>query len=274
MSEKLNRKIGVIGAGKMGSAMIHGIFKAGVSSYHQITASDEVPGALSALKRETGVTIALDNREVVKASDILILAVKPNRVRPVLEGIRENLTSKHLIISVAAGIPIALIGEASGSKTPVIRVMPNTPSLIGVGASAYALGRRVKEKDIAAAKMILEAMGLAVELPEKYMDAVTGLSGSGPAFVFMMIQAMVDGGVKMGLPPTIALKLAAQTVMGAGKMVLETKKSPAELREQVSSPGGTTVAGIASLEEADFRKVVMDAVEAAAKRSAELGKEQ
>jgi len=271
MAGKLNRAIGVIGAGKMGSAMIHGIFKAGVSSYNQIMVSDEAAGALTALKSETGVTIARNNEELVKTSEIIILAVKPDRVRPVLEEVRDALTPEHLIISVAAGIRIAQIVEVVGPNTAVIRVMPNTPALIGVGASAYSLGKRVKEKDIGPARMILEAMGVAVELPEKYMDAVTGLSGSGPAFIFMVLQAMVDAGVKLGLPPTIAAKLAAQTVMGAGQMMLETKKSPAELREQVSSPGGTTVAGIAALEKGNLRKVIMDAVEAAAKRSAELG---
>lgn len=271
MSEKLTRKLGVIGAGKMGSAMIRALFRAGVTTYDKITVSDADPIALETLKKETGVKVTTDNKKLVKAVEIIILAVKPALVRTVLEGIRDTLTPGHLIISVAAGIPIKQMGEAAGAKTGVIRVMPNTPSLIGVGASAYSIGRRVREKDIADTKLILESMGLAVELPEKYMDAVTGLSGSGPAFVFMAIQAMVEGGVKMGLPPTIALKLAAQTVVGAGKMVLETKKDPEDLKKQVASPGGTTVAGIAVLEEGGFQKVLTEAVKAAAKRSLELG---
>ena len=212
---KLSRRLGVIGAGKMGSALIRGILKAGVLSPDQITASDADAGLLSALKQDTGIKTTPDNSIVVKSSEIILLALKPDMIRPVLQKVKGSLTKDHLIVSIAAGVPIKAIEEVAGAEARIIRVMPNTPALIGQGAAAFSPGKRATKEDVENVKTILEAVGVAVELPEKHLDAVTGLSGSGPAFVFMVIEALADGGVKMGLPNAVAMLLAAQTVAGA-----------------------------------------------------------
>ncbi len=269
---KLTRRLGVIGAGKMGSALVRGILKAGVLSADKITASDVDRDLLSTLKKETGVKTTSNNLEVVKSAEIILLALKPDMIRPVLMEVKGHLTQEHLIVSIAAGVPIKAIEEAAGAEMRIIRVMPNTPALIGQGAAAFSPGKKATREDVEDVKAILEAVGLAVELSEKHLDAVTGLSGSGPAFVFMVIEALADGGVKMGLPRTVAMQLATQTVLGAAKLVLETKKHPGELKDQVASPGGTTIAGIAALEREGLRAALIEAVEAATKRSIELGK--
>lgn len=271
MTVKINRRFGMIGAGRMGSALIRGILGAKILSSDRIMASDVDRAALASLNEETGIKTTTDNTLLAKSSDIILLALKPDRIRPVLEEIKGALTGDHLIVSIAAGIPIRLIEDFSGGRSRVIRVMPNTPALIGEGAAAFSRGRMATREDVDQLKAILEAVGTAVELPEKNLDAVTGLSGSGPAFVFMVIEALADGGVKMGLPRPVAMQLAAQTVAGAAKMVLETKKHPGELKDQVASPGGTTIAGISQLERGGLRAALIEAVEAATKRSMELG---
>jgi len=268
---KLRRRLGVIGAGKMGSALIRGIVKAQIISPDKITASDADTGLLSILKKEIGIKTTPENSALVASSQIILLALKPDMIRPVLLELKSHLTRDHLIVSIAAGIPIKAIEEITGTEGRIIRVMPNTPALIGEGAAAFSPGKKATKEDIEDVKAILEAVGIAVELPEKQLDAVTGLSGSGPAFVFMVIEALADGGVKMGLPRPVAMRLAAQTVAGAAKMVLETKKHPGELKDQVASPGGTTIAGISQLERGGLRSTLIDAVEAATKRSMELG---
>jgi pyrroline-5-carboxylate reductase len=268
---KLSRRLGVIGTGKMGSALIRGILKAGILTSDQITASDADAVLLSTLKKETGIKTSPENSAVLTSSQIILLALKPDMIRPVLQEQKNLLTRDHLIVSIAAGVPIKAIEEVVGLEARIIRVMPNTPALIGEGAAAFSPGKKATKDDIEDVKAILEAVGIAVELPEKQLDAVTGLSGSGPAFVFMVIEALADGGVKMGLPRAVAMRLAAQTVAGAAKMVLETKKHPGELKDQVASPGGTTIAGISQLERGGLRATLIDAVEAATKRSMELG---
>lgn len=267
---KLQRRLGVIGVGKMGSALIRGILKARVLSPDKITAGDIDPDLLSALKKETDIKTTSNNLEVVKSAEIVLLALKPDMIRPVLMEVKGHLTEEHLLVSIAAGVPIKVIEEVAGTEMRIIRVMPNTPALIGQGAAAFSPGKKATREDVEDVKAILEAVGLAVELSEKHLDAVTGLSGSGPAFVFMVIEALADGGVKMGLPRAVAMQLAAQTVLGAAKLVLETKKHPGELKDQVASPGGTTIAGIAALERAGLRAAFIEAVEAATKRSIEL----
>lgn len=269
---KLTRRLGVMGAGKMGSALVRGILKAGVLSADKITASDVDRDLLSTLKKEADVKTTSDNSVVVKSTEIVLLALKPDMIRPVLMEVKGHLTKEHLLVSIAAGVSIKAIEEVVGVEARIVRVMPNTPALIGYGAAAFSPGKKATRQDIEDVKAILEAVGVAVELPEKHIDAVTGLSGSGPAFVFMVIEALADGGVKMGLPRAVAMQLAAQTVLGAAKMVLETKKHPGELKDQVASPGGTTIAGIAALERAGLRAALIEAVEAATKRSIELGK--
>lgn len=262
----------MIGAGKMGSALIRGILKAGVLSPDKITASDADSRLLSAVRKETGVRTTPDNSHVVASAQTVVVAVKPDMIRPVLTGIRSHLTREHLLVSIAAGVPIRAIEDMVGKDRRIIRVMPNTPCLVGAGAAAFSAGKKATREDRETVRILLEAVGLAVELPEKHLDAVTGLSGSGPAFVFMVIEALADGGVKMGLPRAVAIQLAAQTVFGAATLLLKTKKHPGELKDQVASPGGTTIAGISVLESRGLRAALIEAVEAATKRSIELGK--
>ena len=269
---KLSRRLGVIGAGRMGSALIRGLIKAKLLSPDKVITGDPDRVALELLKKETGVKVTADNALVAKSAEIILLALKPDLIRPILQYIKGVLTRDHVIVSIAAGVPIKQIEEVAGSEARIIRVMPNTPALIGRGAAAFSPGRKATKQDVEDVRSILEAVGIAVELPEKYLDAVTGLSGSGPAFVFMMIEALADGGVKMGLPRAVAMLLAAQTVAGAAEMVLQMKRHPGELKDQVASPGGTTIAGISQLERGGLRATLIDAVEAATKRSMELGK--
>lgn len=269
---KLSRRIAVIGAGKMGSALIRGLIKAKRLTRDQVIACDVDRKALDRLKKETGIKVSTDNRLAVKSSQIILLAVKPDMIRPVLQAVKGLVTKRHLVITIAAGVPIKAVEEVLGPGTRIVRVMPNTPALIGQGAAAFSRGKKATKEDAETVRAILEAVGTVVELPEKFLDAVTGLSGSGPAFVFMVVEALADGGVKMGLPRTVAMMLAAQTVSGAAKMVLETKQHPGELKDQVASPGGTTITGIAALEHGGLRATLIEAVEAATRRSIELGK--
>jgi pyrroline-5-carboxylate reductase len=271
MTVNINRRFGMIGVGRMGSALARGFLAAKILSLDRMMASDIDRAALTLLQKETGIKTTTDNTLLTKSSDIILLALKPDRVRTVLEEIRGTLTADHLVVSIAAGIPIRLLEDLSGGKARIVRVMPNTPALIGQGAAAFSPGRQATREDIVAVRAMLESVGTAVELAEKHLDAVTGLSGSGPAYVFMVIEALADGGVKMGLPRSVAMELAAQTVAGAAKMVLETKKHPGELKDQVASPGGTTIAGISQLERGGLRAALIEAVEAATKRSVELG---
>jgi pyrroline-5-carboxylate reductase len=262
---------GFIGSGKMATALIRGMLKAGVSSPQQIRASDPVEEARRVLGGETGIGIADSNVEVVEQSDVVVLAVKPQSMASVHEQIRPALSQAKLIISIAAGITIETLQKGLGPDVRIIRVMPNTPALVGEGASAYALGPGVREDEEALVRTCLNSVGRSVRVPELQLDAVTGLSGSGPAFVYVMIEALSDGGVRMGLPRETATILAAQTVLGAARMVLETGLHPGLLKDQVTSPGGTTIAGLHALERGKVRGDLIDAVEAATRRSAELG---
>ena len=234
-------------------------------------ASDPLPAAAQEFARETGAKTTADNAQVAAASDCLFLAVKPQQMAEVLAGLRGRVSAEHLIVSVAAGIPLAALAKGLGQGPRLVRVMPNTPCLVGQGASAYSLGPGATAADGELVGRLLSAVGVACEAPEKLLDAVTGLSGSGPAFVYVMIEALSDGGVRMGLPRELALKLAAQTVRGAAQMVLDSGEHPAVLKDRVASPGGTTIAGLQALEAGGLRAALMAAVEAAARRSAELG---
>ena len=254
----------------MATALIRGMLRSGVAGAATIAASDPLESARAGLAADTGIRVYEANLPVVERSDVLVLAVKPQTMPQVLAQLRPLVGPRHLVVSIAAGISIAALLEGLGPERRIVRVMPNTPALLGEGASAYALGPGVPAADEAVVKAFLGSVGRAVRVPETMLDAVTGLSGSGPAFVYLMIEALSDGGVRVGLPRDIATMLAAQTVLGGARMVLETGLHPGVLKDQVTSPGGTTIAGLHALERGGVRGALIDAVEAATRRSAEL----
>ncbi|MBI3865619.1 MAG: pyrroline-5-carboxylate reductase [Planctomycetia bacterium] len=266
-------QVGFVGAGKMATALARGLCHSRFTTADRILASDVIAPARDAFAAQTGSRAVESNAEVVTASRIVVLAVKPQQFRPVLEDLRSQVGPQHLIISIAAGVPLATMTSILGAACRVVRVMPNTPCLVGASASAYCLGGGATRDDACTVAGMLESVGLAFELPEHLLDTVTGLSGSGPAFVCLVIEALADGGVKMGLPRDTALKLAAQTVLGTAKMVLESGQHPAALKDAVASPGGTTIAGLHELERGALRAALMNAVEAATLRSRELGRQ-
>jgi pyrroline-5-carboxylate reductase len=262
--------IGFLGAGQMATALARGWLAAGLATPDRIRASDPVAQAREAFAAETKSRAGANNLEVVGVCDLLILAVKPQSLPALLAEIRPHLTSKHLIVSIAAGVTLRQLADGLGSKCRLIRVMPNTPCLVGASASGYAAGEAATEEDLKLVDRLLNAVGRAYRLSEHLLDAVTGLSGSGPAYVYVMIEALSDGGVCMGLPRDVATLLAAQTVLGSAQMVLQTQQHPAVLKDKVTSPGGTTIAGLHALERAGFRAALIDAVEAATLRAREL----
>jgi len=266
-----NPSIGFLGAGKMATALAQGFLKAGLVQPEGLFASDVVPAAGEAFARATGGTLLPGNREVAAAAEILFLAVKPDQISGVLTGLGSTLTrERHLILSIAAGIPlVALESAAAGQR--FIRVMPNTPALVGASASGFALGSTATSADAQTAHRLLGSVGLAFEVKERLLDAVTGLSGSGPAYAFLMIEALADGGVAAGLPREIAQKLAAQTLLGAARMVLETGQHPGVLKDAVCSPGGTTIDAMHELEKGGVRAALISAVRVSADKSRRLG---
>ena len=263
-------KIGFIGCGKMGSALIQGVLEAKVCQPDQVSVYDRVSEPAEVLGTESGVRVVSGTKEVAQASDVVVLCVKPDDAARALSDAAGSLDGK-LLVSILAGTTIATLQAAAGKNCRVVRVMPNTAVLVQKGASAFATGEGVTEKDTALVEQIFSSVGRAFRVKESLLDAVTGLSGSGPAYVYLFIEALSDGGVQMGLPRELATKLAVQTVAGAAEMVSQTMMHPAVLREMVTSPGGTTVAGLAELEKAGMRSAVMDAVRAATERSRELG---
>lgn len=263
--------IGFFGAGKMATALAKGFLNAGLTTPERVSASDVLPAARDAFARETGARVSAANAELVAAADVLVLAVKPDQVTGLLQEIRGGLDPKrHLLVSIAAGVTLARL-EAAAPGMRFIRVMPNTPALVGASASAYALGGAATAADGELAGRLLGSVGVALEVKEKLLDAVTGLSGSGPAYAFVIIEALADGGVAAGLPRDVALKLAAQTLLGAAKMVVETGQHPAALKDAVCSPGGTTIEGVHELEKAGVRAGLINAVRAAAEKARKLG---
>jgi pyrroline-5-carboxylate reductase len=264
--------IAMIGSGQMGEALIGGWLAAKTVPPDAIIATDASAERRDLMKRRFGVRAGSDNRDAASRAEVVVLAVKPQILDAVMKDLASALAGK-LVLSIAAGVTIAHLAKLAPKGARVVRVMPNTPVLVRDGASALSFGAGVTEKDQQLARRLFEAVGRAVVVEEKLMDAVTGLSGSGPAYVFMAIEALADGGVKMGLPRTVADLLAAQTVLGAARMVLETGEHPAKLKNGVASPGGTTIAGLHRLEQGGLRAALMAAVEAAAKRSEELGQE-
>ncbi len=263
--------IGFLGAGKMATALARGFIHAGLAGPKDILASDPFDAAREKFVEETGAKVTKSNADVLKFANVLILAVKPVHVASILAELRGEFTNGHLLISIAAGVTLAKLEGALPVGARVIRVMPNTPALVGAGASAFALGKNATAADGELAEKLLSAVGVAFQVKESLLDAVTGLSGSGPAYVYSFIEALSDGGVAAGLPRDMALKLAAQTVLGAAKMVLETGQHPGALRDQVTSPGGTTIEGLHELEKGQLHDVVMSAVRAATEKSKKLG---
>jgi pyrroline-5-carboxylate reductase len=268
----LTHTIGFIGAGQMARALAQGFQVAELVPGERIVAWDPVAEAGQGfVKSVQGAALVASNAEVVKRADVIFLAVKPQSMPAVMAELAGKVGKEKLVVSIAAGVTIGKLSDGLLTDR-VIRVMPNTPALVGQGASAYALGGGATAADGQLVGKLVGAVGRAFAVDEKLLDAVTGLSGSGPAFVYVMIEALADGGVRMGLPRDIAAALAAQTVRGAAEMVLSTGEHPAVLKDKVASPGGTTIAGLQALEDRGLRGALIAAVEAATRRSQELGK--
>lgn len=268
----IDRNIVFIGGGRMAEAMINGILKAGLANDTQITVVEPLAARRDELQAEYGVHAHAKASDALLPGALILLAVKPQIVGPVLTDLLGGLDASHLLISIAAGVTLTFMeGIVSKSGARVVRVMPNTPALVLEGASVLSPGKGVAQEELDLAAMIFKAVGRAIIMDERYLDAVTGLSGSGPAYVFSFIEALIDAGVKVGLARADASTLALQTVLGSVKLAIAGNEHPAELRAMVTSPGGTTIAGLHVMERAGFQGIIMDAVEAATKRSQELG---
>ncbi|MEY4705793.1 MAG: Pyrroline-5-carboxylate reductase [Nitrospirota bacterium] len=270
-SPAITKKITFIGGGQMAEAMIGGLLLGRVCSAELIWATDPVAERRDRLKSQFGIQVGSSNHEAVAWADVVVLAVKPQTLPAVLNELGPAL-AHALIISIVAGVTIRTIAEQVGEATRAIRAMPNTPALVREGMTALAIGAGVSDDDSQLARTVFDAVGRVVLVEERLMDAVTGLSGSGPAYVFLAIEALADGGVKMGLSRQTSELLAAQTVLGAARLVLESGVHPAQLKDRVASPGGTTIAGLYQLEQGGLRATLMAAVEAATARSKELGR--
>lgn len=264
------KRVGFIGGGQIARALAQGIVRAGLVSAHDIAVSDPALGQLNGFLAQVPGALSSDsNAGVLSGCETVFLAVKPQVAENALVGLRGRFTPEHLLISVVAGITTDQLRDWSGTGR-VVRTMPNTPCLIAAGASAYAVGLEVNAADATWVRDLLSSVGYVVELPESLLDAVTGLSGSGTGFVYLMIESLVDAGVAEGLPREVALQLAARTLRGTAEMVLTTGVHPAELRDRVASPGGTTMAGLTALWQYSLPAALMAAVSAATRRSREL----
>jgi pyrroline-5-carboxylate reductase len=269
----LEEKIGVIGAGKIGSALLRGMIQNRLVRTDQLIASLPREAGRRELAHEIGIRVTGDNREVCGFADVVLLAVKPQIAQGVLQEIEDVVGKEKLLVSVAAGVPIEKIEDRLKNGARIVRVMTNTPCLVGAAASGYSGGSKATKEDLKLVEKILGSVGIALPLDERHLDAVTGLSGSGPAYVFLFIESLADGAVQMGLPRDAARRLALQTVFGSAKLAAEAGKHLGQLRDEVTSPGGTTMAGLYALEKAGFRAAVMEAVVQATRRSQELGKQ-
>ena len=257
----------------MAAALAKGFVNAGLVSPDSLIGSDPVPAGREAFSRSVGCETTDSNADVLAKAKVVFLAFKPHQLDEATEAVRDQFDESHLVISILAGVRLAKLDAACGGRTRLVRVMPNTPALVGEGACGYALGQAATTEDGELVKRLLSAVGVAYEVNESLIDAVTGLSGSGPAYGYMIIEALSDGGVAAGLPRDISTRLAAQTMLGAAKMVLETGKHPGELKDMVCSPGGTTIEGVHELEEGGVRSALINAVRAATERAVELGLE-
>jgi pyrroline-5-carboxylate reductase len=264
------KTIGFIGAGNMAEAMIRGLLRRGDFAAARIFASGPRADRMRQLHESYGIETSTDNK-VAAGAQIVVLSVKPQILSRVLDEIGDTVAPDALVLSIAAGIPVSAIQARLASGTRVVRAMPNTPALVDAAATAIAGGEHARESDLEDAKRIFDSIGITVILEEAQLDAVTGLSGSGPAYVFLILEALSDAGVKVGLSRRTAQLLAAQTVLGSAKMLLETNEHPGRLKDMVTSPGGTAITGLHTLENGGVRTTLMNAVEAATKRSRELG---
>jgi pyrroline-5-carboxylate reductase len=263
--------IAFVGAGNMAGALIRGLIGTGTIPANRIIAADPDRGRLSALREQFEIRVTEDNAEAVQGATVVVLATKPQVFSQVLPGLAAAVGSDTLLISIAAGISTRMIERAFLAGARVVRSMPNTPALVGAGATAIAAGADATDEDLELAETLFRSVGISVRVPEEQIDAVTGLSGSGPAYVFAMIEALRDAGAREGLPEETALQLASQTVFGAARLLLDEKEPPEVLRDRVTSPGGTTRAGLNALADAGFADAILGAVHAATRRSIELG---
>ena len=266
----MSSKIACLGAGQMAEALLGGLLTAKVAAPADLWATDPSESRRDLLKQRLGIRVGSNNQEAARWADIVLLAVKPQVVESVLHDVSSSLSGR-LIISIAAGIPIRYVADRIPAGARIVRVMPNAPAMVREGMSVLAFGSTVTGTDKTAVRTMFESVGRVALVDELLMDAVTGLSGSGPAYIFMAIEALADGGVKMGLPRATAELLAAQTAVGAARTVLETGEHPGRLKDRVASPGGTTIAGLHQLEQGGFRASLIAAVRAATERARELG---
>jgi pyrroline-5-carboxylate reductase len=264
-------RIGLVGGGNMALALVRGLLAAGRVTASAVRASDPSEARRTLLASTHGIATTERNDEVASWANVLVLAVKPQAIETAIRSLGTAFSPGALVVSIAAGVPLAVLEALLPAGTRVVRAMPNTAAMALAGATALAAGSQATKADVETARGLFEAVGSAVVVDEPLLDAVTGLSGSGPAYVMLVIEALADGGVKMGLPRDVALGLAAQTVYGSAKLLIETKEHPAKLKDMVTSPGGTTIAGLHALESGGLRPALIGAVERATQRSQELG---
>nr|HEX4319127.1 pyrroline-5-carboxylate reductase [Kofleriaceae bacterium] len=264
--------IGFVGAGNMAEALIRGLVRGGHVAAGRIVASAPRTDRLDQLRAAYGIEVTADNKVVAARAGLVVLSVKPQIADRVLREIGGSLRDGTLVVSICAGVDTAQIEAATGDGVRVVRAMPNTPALVGAAATAIAGGSRATDGDLATARALFDAVGITVALDEGHLDAVTGLSGSGPAYIFLILEALADAGVKVGLSRRDAQRLAAQTVMGSAKLLLDTDEHPGKLKDMVTSPGGTAIAGLHTLEQGGLRTTLINAVETATKRARELGR--
>jgi pyrroline-5-carboxylate reductase len=264
--------VGFIGAGNMAEAMIGGLVRGKHVEPNRITASDPRKERLEELRASLGIEATQNNRDIAGRCSLVVLSVKPQIMDKILREVGDQMKPGTLVVSIAAGVDTSTIEESLPEGVRVVRAMPNTPAMVGAGATAISPGKHATPEDMATAKALFDAIGITVELDESHLDAVTGLSGSGPAYIFLILEALADAGVKVGLSRRNAQRLAAQTVMGSAKMLLETDEHPGKLKDMVTSPGGTAIAGLHTLEQGGLRTTLINAVETATKRAQELGR--
>lgn len=271
MTDTLGKKrLAVLGAGKMGSILLQAFLKSGLFAAENLSATVAHPERAKALARQLNITVACDNRAAAKAADIVLLCVKPQAVKEVLQEIREEMGPGQVVISVAASVPTGYIEERLPAKVVVVRAMPNTPAMVGAGITGVCAGSCATPQHLHMACRLFETVGKTVTVDEKHMDAVTGLSASGPAFIYIVLESLAEAGVKVGLPRDLATLLAAQTTLGASRVVLETGSHPALLKDAVTTPAGCTIDGIMELEEGKLRVTLIKAVVKATQRAKEL----